>query len=603
MNNRSIAKTFLLLISISIIAGCDSSAPKKDPNEMVLNLYLNSKIKTLDPIAMRDTYTNMVATQIFESLYQSHYLKRPYVYVPLLAESMPQVSDDTLTYTIKIKKGVLFQDDECFPDSKGRELKTQDFVFSFKRVANIKNLSENWPFLDEKIVGLDEFREYTKTCKTKADVDYSRQIEGLQTPDDYTLIIKLKKPWPQFLGTALTDVLTSAVAKEAVDYYGKDILSYPVGTGPFKLKKWARGSYIELVRNPKFRGEPYPSEGAPGDAEAGYLDDAGKMMPFADKVVWTIIEEAQPAWFLFLQGKIDAKAISKDNWDETLTATGELTPAMKDRNIQLKVFSDPTTFWLGFNMTDPILGKNKPLRQAINRCFNRERFIQLFFGGRHEIAHGLIPPMMPAYDPNIKDKGYARYDPNEARELVKEAEKIHGGKLPVFKLSTQGTDSFYRQFGQLVTKFFNDVGLEVEVLYMDWPTFQEKAKAGDVQMFLSGVGAGVPDSQGYLSLFYSKNWPPGMNLFHYKESEYEKLYEKIEVMPFSPERVKLYRKMELMMLEDCPAAFTNHRIAYALHHDWYKNYKPHVFQYGLAKYRRIDLKKRAEYKELLKKLK
>jgi len=74
-------------------------------------------------------------------------------------------------------------------------------------------------------------------------------------------------------------------------------------------------------------------------------------------------------------------------------------------------------------------------------------------------------------------------------------------------------------------------------------------------------------------------------------------------MPESAERRELYRKMELMVLEDCPAAFLNHRIAYALHHDWYKNYKPHVFAYGLAKYRRIDMEKRAAYKELLKKIK
>ena len=143
------------------------------------------------------------------------------------------------------------------------------------------------------------------------------------------------------------------MAKEAVDYYGKDILAHPVGTGPFMLKEWQRASYIELVRNPNFRGEPYPTEGEPGDKEAGLLDDAGKMMPFADKVVWTIIEEAQPAWLLFLQGKLDAKAIPKDNWDEAMTPDKELTPKMKQLNIRLFTFKDPSTFYLGFNMLDP----------------------------------------------------------------------------------------------------------------------------------------------------------------------------------------------------------------------------------------------------------
>ena len=104
-------------------------------------------------------------------------------------------------------------------------------------------------------------------------------------------------------------------------------------------------------------------------------------------------------------------------------------------------------------------------------------------------------------------------------------------------------------------------------------------------------------------MFCSKYWAPGSNKFNYRNEEYDRLYEKVSVMFESPERVELYRKMELIVLEDCPAAFLNHRVAYVLHHDWYKNYKPHAFAYGLSKYRRIDLAKREAYKELLKKVK
>ena len=118
---------------------------------------------------------------------------------------------------------------------------------------------------DNKIVGLDEFREYTKSVEKAAYVDYSKPIEGLQTPDDYTLVIKLKKPWPQ-ITYLLAHLPTAPIAKEAVDYYGKNIINHPIGTGPYKLKTWHRGSYIDLVRNPQFRRELYPSVGAAGDA-------------------------------------------------------------------------------------------------------------------------------------------------------------------------------------------------------------------------------------------------------------------------------------------------------------------------------------------------
>jgi ABC-type transport system substrate-binding protein len=326
-------------------------------------------------------------------------------------------------------------------------------------------------------------------------------------------------------------------------------------------------------------------------------------MPFADKVVWTNIEEYQPAWFLFMQGKLDASVIPKDNYGEAITENRELTPKMKELNIRLETFLDPSTFWLGFNMQDPVLGKNKPLRRAISYAIDREEFIELFFNGRDLVAHGLIPPLMDSYDPNIKEKGYARYDPEQGRLLLKEAERIYGGNLPVLKIAMPGTGTFDHQLGLFLERSLTDVGLQVEVEYMDWPTYLQKINTRSEQMFCSGAVAGIPDSQDLLASFYSKYWAPGSNSFNYANPEFDKLYEKVEVMPQSPERCELYRKMELMVLEDCPAAFLNHRVGYVLIHNWYKNYKPHVFAYGLSKYRRVDLAERAAYKELLKKVK
>jgi len=72
-------------------------------------------------------------------------------------------------------------------------------VYAWKRLASTKNLSRNWRIFEDKIVGLDEFRAYTDTCVQAGDVDYGRSVEGLHTPDDYTLVIKLKKKWPQIL--------------------------------------------------------------------------------------------------------------------------------------------------------------------------------------------------------------------------------------------------------------------------------------------------------------------------------------------------------------------------------------------------------------------
>ena len=185
MMNVSEKNLCIIVIALMIaLCGCKQKSPSKNPNEMVLHHVLNSKIKGFDPVLIQDEYSLNLCSQIFENLYQYHYLKRPYQLVPLVAESMPEFSADGLTCTVRIKKGVRFQDDACFPKGKGRELRADDFIYTIKRTADIKTLSPNWAVNENKIVGLDEFREYTKTCKSASDVNYNREIEGLQTTDD-----------------------------------------------------------------------------------------------------------------------------------------------------------------------------------------------------------------------------------------------------------------------------------------------------------------------------------------------------------------------------------------------------------------------------------
>jgi len=582
--------------SIVFVAGCDRAPAGADSNEAVLYSTLPAKVRGLDPGDIGDTTSSAVASQIFECLYQYHYLKRPYELIPQLADGMPQVSEDGLTYTIKIKKGVYFAADDCFEDGAGRELKAGDFVFAWKRIANIKYLSKNWWIFDNRIVGLDEFREYTKTCKNSTDVDYSREVDGLQTPDDYTLVIKLKKPWPQIV-FLLAHLPTAPIAKEAVAYYGKNIINHPVGTGPFILKRWHRGSYIEMVSNPNFRKEFYPSQGEAGDFEKGLLADAGKRLPLVDKIVWVLVPEDPPRWFLFMQGKIDVSGIPKDNFNEAIGPGRQLTPKLQKLRIHLRTFQDPSTYWLGFNMEDPVLGKNKPLRQAISCAIDRQRYIELFTNNRGRVAYGFIPPLMKAYDRRIQHNASTGYDPNRARQLLKKARKIYGGKLPELKILMPGTDAGTRQRGQFLARGFRKVGLEVDIDYVDWPTFQNKIKTKSAMMFMLGWIADYPDAENFLQLFYSKNISPGPNNFNYSNPRFDKLYEQASVMPDCPERTELYRQAERIVIEDCPAAFLLHGVAYVLYHDWLHNYKPHAFGYGLSKYRRIDQAGRRAYKE------
>jgi len=587
----------LLLLLLGMLAGCDDrpDTPSSETDgQVVTYTAISSKVLGMDPMDIGDTTSSKVASGIYECLYQYHYLKRPYELIPSLAAAMPTVSEDGLTYTIRLRDDVYFQDDACFESSggQGRKLVADDVVYAWKRIADIKNLSKNWWVFDGRIEGLDDYREYTKTVEDKADVDYGRPVAGLLALDDLTLQITLVKPWPQAV-YMMSHLPTAVVPHEAVTYYGEEFINHPGGTGPYRLTQWRRGSKIILERNPTYREEFYPSVGEPGDELKGLLDDAGKRLPLIDRIEVSVMEEDQPKWLKFIAGDLDISGIPKDNFDSALTPTRELTDDLQAKGIVLMVYQDPATFWFGFNMEDPVVGTNKPLRQALSLAIDRAEYLELFMNNRGSAACGILPPMMPGYDPDIRSP-YTVYDPALAKQKLKEAVQVHGGPLPTLILTMGSTDSTARQRGHWLTRSCEAVGIEIEVDYMDWPSAQEKVKTKSAQMYAMGWSAFIPDAENFLQLFYGPNESPGMNGMNYKNPRVDALYEKISVMQDSPERRALVKQIEQAVIDDLPCVLTVHRQAYVLRYDWFKNYKPHAFGYGLAKYRNIDTALRRE---------
>jgi len=554
--------------------------------EVVYRSALGAKLRGLDPMDIGAVNDSGVASNFYETLYQYHYLKRPYEIVPQLAAEMPQISDDGLTVTIKLRDDVFFHDDESFPDGKGRKMVASDVVYSWMRLADLKNISKNWDLLNGRIVGLDAFREYTKTVATKREVDYDLPIEGLVALDDVTLQIKLTKPWPTML-LNLAYLPLAVVPREAVEHYGDEFINHPVGTGPYTLGAWRRGSRIELVRNPNFREELYPSEGEPGDAEAGLLKDAGKPMPFIDRAVLEIIEEDQPRWLKFMAGELDAAGIPKDSFDQAINPQRELTQEMIDKGIELTKSTNPGTFWLAINMQDPVLGNNLPLRQALNAGFNREEYLVKFINGRGEPARGVLPPMYAEYNSELNSP-YTAYDPEKAKALVQEAIKVHGGPLPTITFSMGGTDTVQRQMGQFVQREYKAIGLDVDPEYMDWPQLQDGIKSASLQLWQIGWFGDFPDAENFLKLYYGPNKAPGVNGTNFDNEQFNTLFEQLKVEPLGPKRVELARQLEQIVVDELPQVYTIHTIGYLLKYEWVRNRKTHHFGYGLMRYWNID---------------
>jgi ABC-type transport system substrate-binding protein len=569
-----------------------SCTKKVDLNEKVLNLAVTAEIKGMDPIYANDMYSSNEVARVYEGLLQYHYLKRPYTLVPNLAEEMPTVSKDSLTYTFKIRKGVLFHDDAAFPKGLGRELVAQDFVYSIKRLADPKLQSLGWWLLQGKLVGLDDWR---KKYAEKDKVDYGEVVEGVKALDKYTLQFKLKKSFPQFL-YALAMPFTYAVAKEVVDKYGKEFLNHPVGTGPFILPVFTQSNKITYTKNPKFRDKYYPAEASEEFNTPYYLADAGKKLPLVNKIVVNIMKEQQPRWLNFQKGKLDVLGIPKDNFDTAVTPDRGLTDQMAKKGIELIKSINLDVTYIAFNHDDPLF-KNVHLRRAMSMAYDPVKSNKLFYNNLAVVAQSLVPPGIAG-----QIKGYTNpyVGPNieGAKKMLAKAGYGEGLGLPEITYDTASA-TISRQMGEFFKKQMALIGIKVKVVTNPWPQLQEKITKRKVQVFGIAWGADYPDAENFLQLLYGPNRAPGANGSGYDNPEFNRLFEVSSLMQDSPERTALYEKMYRIAAEQMPWIFGVHRQNFILRHGFLKNYVASDFDQGSAQYLNIDLKKKAE---ILKKL-
>jgi ABC-type transport system substrate-binding protein len=249
---------------------------------------------------------------------------------------------------------------------------------------------------------------------------------------------------------------------------------------------------------------------------------------------------------------------------------------------------EPATYYYGFNMRDPLLGRNKPLRQAMSMSLDRAKFIQDFLNGRGQPAIGPIPPGFPTYDPNHVNL-YTRLDLVAARKLMAEAERINGGPMPPITLLMGDTDTEARQQADFFVSQMAQLGLTINVEYLTWARFQERVDNGQCQVFNLGWVADYPDEQTFLQLFYGKNATPGgINSTGYVSEQFDRLYEQAMVMNPSPQRDALYRQMDEIVMEDCPWITEFYPVAFSLSYDWLKNIGEMDYGNGMRQYLSLD---------------
>ena len=658
-----------------LAAGCEGPWNNPHPpgaeSEAVLYASFSERPKFLDPARSYSSTAYAFIAQIYEPPLTYHYLKRPFELQPLTAVRVPvarpldadgrplpperPAGEAAYTeYEIEIRPGIRYQPHPAlardgngdlryhaldaaglagidaladFPHAGSREVVARDYVYQIKRLADPRRHCPIAGIMAEYIVGFQEFRDRIKQ-RGDAPVELrALALEGVEALSRYRYRIRLRGSYPQF-PYWLAMPFFAPLPWEADAFYEQPGMAernltlqwYPLGTGPYMLTENNPNLRMVLERNPNFRGARYPEEGAPGDRAAGWLDDAGRRVPFLDRAVYSLEKESIPRWSKFLQGYYDLSGIGSDNFDQAVEYGGGgqlgLTEEMAAKGITLRTAVDLTVYYMGFNMLDPVIGgdseRSRLLRQAISIAVDYEEYIAIFANDRGVPAHGPLPPQIfgarAGERAGVNERMYRwrdgraeRRGVEAARALLAQAGYERGidrrtGKPLVLYFDAVGAGPDAKAELNWLRKQFARLGVQLVVRATDYNRFRDKMQKGTAQIFEWGWHADYPDPENFLFLLYGPNGQArhhGPNSANYSSPEYDALFARMKNIPNGPERQRIIDRMLERLRHDAPWAWGYHPVRYTLAHGWVRNRKPNTLSYNTLKYLRIDAAERA----------
>ncbi len=556
----------------SLMVAMPSAQAQSATPQKVLRYAFRIAETGFDPAQIQDLYSRTITPHIFEALYQYDPLARPAKVRPLTADGMPEHSADFRTWTVKVRPGIFFASDPAFKGQR-RELVADDYVYSFKRFVDPAVKSPAWSWLANfDFVGLLALRQQALERKTA--FDYDRPIEGIRALDRYTIQFKMERPSPRFITSALAGSdLTGAVAREVVEFYGERIMGHPVGTGPFKLAQWRRSSFIALERNPEYREVLYHAEPAADDTagQAILAKLKGRRLPMIDRVEVSIIEEQQPRWLTFLQGRSDFLEDVPPEFIEQAMPGGQVAPNLAKRGIQGFQMVRSDAALTVFNMEDPVVGGYEPpkvaLRRAIGLAVDVPSEIARVRKGQAIPAQSPAVPHTWAFDPQFKSE-MGDYNLARAKALL----DLHGyvdrdndgwreqpdGSPLVLRKNTQ-PDQFSRQLDDLWRRDMKALGVRIEFIPQKWPENLKAARSGTFQMWGVGGSAADPDGQSGFQRYHSKQ-VGGQNIARFRNARMDAIYDQLSELPNGPERKALFSEARRLAVAFMPYKMHVHRV-------------------------------------------
>ena len=567
-------------------------------SQKVLRYAIRAAETGFDPAQISDLYSSLIASNIFDSLYQYEFLARPVRLRPSTAVGMPEGSDDFKNFTIRIKPGIFFADDPAFKGVK-RELTAADYVYAIKRHFDPRWKSPTYQTLENnKIIGLDELRQ--AAIKKKTPFDYDAPVEGLRAVDKYTIQFRLGLPNPRFADALSDPARTGAMAREVVELYGDRITDHPVGTGPFRLAEWRRSSLIALEKNPNYRDEFYDEEAPAGDplAQAALAKLKGRKLPMIDRVEISVIEQPQPRWLSFINREMDLVWQVPEDFTNIAIPNNNVAPNLAKQGVYQVRYQRNDASMSYFGMESPVVGGYMPakvaLRRAIALAVNVEEEIRVVRRGQAIPAQSVVAPGLYGYDASFKSEmgEFSRAKAQALLDLYGYVDKDGDGwrEQPdgtplTIEYATQ-PDDLSRQLITQWKKNMDAIGIRMVFKTAQWPENLKASRAGKLMMW--GVAwSGGPDGEEFLVL---GNGPDKGQANHarFDNAEYNRLYQQQRIMADGPERLQMMTRMKEILVAYMPYKAHVHRIWTDLAQPWVVGYHRNLFVPDFWRYVDID---------------
>lgn len=497
-NYRFFLTVFSLLLSFALVA-CSNSETNGDGDgtnlEEKKDVFIFARggdAVSLDPSEVTDSESENVSQSILETLVG--FTEGKTTVEPLLATDW-KIADDGLTYTFKLREGVKFHD--------GTDFNADAVVYNFNRWMNAQD-TERFYMYGAVFGGF------------KGDENHA--LESIQAIDQYTVEFTFKYPKPTFLkDLALTPFSISSPA--AIEKYGEDYGSNPVGTGPFIFEEWRRNDRVVLNKNENY-----------------WLDGYPKM----DQIIFRTIPDNSSRFNALISGEIDMM----DGLDP-----GNIKQIEENEDFQILARPPLNIGYLGLNVTREPLD-NKLVRQALNHAVDKEAMINAFFAGKGQPAKNPIPPTVDGYNDDIQ--GYP-YDPEKAKELLKEAGYADGFEMELWAMPVSRP---YMPDANKVAEFlqasFAEIGVRAKIVTYEWATYLDKVKNGEADTFLLGWTGTNGDADDFIYTLWHEDNIGSMNSTYYANQELNNILSEARMISDQARRNELYKRAQEIMYEDPP---------------------------------------------------